>query len=136
MKLTIFDNKKGLVRGKNSSCIISEYGGVLKIGNSSIQIAARNMTALPILCDGQTGEFEATFTDENGNVYNLFNVNLADGIIVQPSAEYEELGVLHKRINFISKRIKYLSDELEKNNTQKQEAVNALNNHPLKSLIE
>ena len=129
MTITLFNNFRGLVHGKFADIIAVPFGGTLKIGDSIVRIKARTKTELPLLCDGQTGEFEATFTDEYGKVYTLFNVNLVDGRIVPPSAELEELGRLYKKANAYNPII-------EQYIQQKQEAINALNKHPLKSLIE
>ena len=129
MILTLFNNNRGMIRRDNPRRLISAYGGILKIGDSIVTIQAKTQTELPILCDGQTGEFAATFTDENGKVYNLFNVHLVDGRIATPSAELEQFVSLYIKAQSCDRMIERLQQE-------KQEAINALNNHPLKYLIE
>lgn len=136
MVITIFDNKKGIVRGRDTNRVISEQGGVLQIGNSRVEILQKESTELPVLCDGQSGEFPAKFTSVTGDTYELATVELIDGRIVQPSSEYDELGVLYNRAKSLDNQISELKETLSKYNIQKQETINALNNNPLKYLIE
>ena len=129
MILTLFNNNKGVVQYSASNQVTCVRRGVLKIGDSTVTIKAKTPTELPILCNGKTGEFEATFTDEHGKVYKLLNVYLVDGRIALPSAEFQEFVNLYKKAN--------ANNSIEgQYNQQKQEAINALNKHPLKSLIE
>lgn len=129
MILILFNNSKGIVQYDESNKLASAHAGVLKIGDGIVTIQAKTQTELPILCNGKTGEFAATFTDENGKVYNLFNVHLVDGRIAAPSAELEQFVSLYIKAQSCDRMIERLQQE-------KQEAINALNNHPLKYLIQ
>ena len=128
MNIILFNNG-GLIVGKEQSEIACSYSGVLKIGNSNITIKEKTSIELPILCDGKTGEFGARFTKDDGTVYNLVNVHLVDGIIAPPADEIENFVRLYKTANRLDKIIEQLQNE-------KQEAINGLNNHPLKYLID
>lgn len=93
MKIQILNNR-GVIYGKNALRISCDVGGVLKINTSEIKISPGDESVMPILCNGCTGEFKATFTDENGTVYELENVTIQGGRIVPPPqivADFMEL---------------------------------------------
>ena len=136
MTIIIFDNTKGIIRGSDPRRIISRYGGVLQIGDDRIKVEATVKNELPNLCGGYTGEVNATFYCDTGCTHELFNVYLDGGVIVPPSKDYESLAQDYKLVSVLNSRIEEATKALEELNAQKQEAVVALNNNPLKHLIE
>lgn len=136
MTIIIFDNNKGIIRGKKPNKIISAYGGVLKIGSDQIKVESQTEVDLPILCDGYTGEVDAIFYCDTGCTHELLKVRLEGGVIVPPTAEYENLARDYKLVSVLNARIDEATKALEELNAQKQEAVASLNKNPLKHLIE
>lgn len=94
MKLQLLNNKRGVIYGKNALRISCDIGGTLKIHTNDIMISPDAESVMPILCNGCTGEFKATFTDVNGIVYDLEKVTIQGGRIVPPPqivADFMEL---------------------------------------------
>ena len=94
MRVQIFRNKKGLIHGSDSRRIGCDRDGILKIGTAEFQISAAGDSVLPLLFHGASGDYRATFTDSNGNVYELEKVAVRGGRIAPPSPtaiEYMEL---------------------------------------------
>lgn len=83
MKITTFKNMKGLIHGKDPKRISCDADGVLKIANTSLDVTAGE-SILPALINGGTGEYEATFTDSAGQVYDLGKVKIMGGRILPP----------------------------------------------------
>lgn len=136
MTIIIFDNTRGIIYGSDPSKIVSRLGGVLQIGSDKIKIEPKAKIDVPNLCDGYTGEVDATFYCDTGCTHELLKVNLNGGVIVPPSAEYENLARNYKLISVLNSRIEEVTETLEQLNVQKQEAIRALNSNPLKHLIE
>lgn len=83
MTITTFKNMKGLIHGNDPKRISCDTVGVLKIGNTSVSVTA-DKSILPILINGATGEYDATFTDSFGTAYDLGKVTIRGGRIVPP----------------------------------------------------
>lgn len=83
MKITIFKNMKGLVHGKDPKRISCDTDGVLKIANNAVNVSS-DESILPALINGGTGEYDATFTDSSGRVYDLGKVKIMGGRIMPP----------------------------------------------------
>lgn len=122
MKITTFNNMKGLIHGSDPKRIGCDRGGVLKIGNTEIKIPAGAEAIMPIACNGCTGIFGATFTDESGNVYELANVTLMAGRITPPpqsAVEFMELrcqmDVMKETLDRFEKRMTELSNIFDTN---------------------
>ena len=67
MKIQTFKNGKGIIHGndpKRIGCDIKS--GLLKIGNTEIKIPYGEDAIMPSLFHGATGDYNATFTDEQG----------------------------------------------------------------------
>ena len=112
MKLQTFKNHKGLIYGKNAMRIICEMGGVLKIGANTIEILPNTETIMPLLSNGCTGEFKATFTDESGSVYDLGKVTLQGGKIAPPPEIEVEFAELHCRAEMLEAKCEALEDQI------------------------
>lgn len=83
MTITTFKNMKGLIHGKDPKRISCHTEGVLKIANTSLDVTAGE-SILPALINGGTGEYDATFTDSTGQVYDLGKVKIMGGRILPP----------------------------------------------------
>ena len=83
MKIQLFKNMKGLIHGEDPKRIGCDREGVLKIGTTEINIS-KEETFLPLLFNGATGDYKATFTDKDGLVYDLDKVTVRGGRIAPP----------------------------------------------------
>ena len=97
MKIQTFRNMKGIIHGSDPKRIGCEKSGILKIGNTEIKISAGEDAILPSLFHGATGDYNATFTDEQGIVYTLEKVAVRGGRIAPPSPTAVEIMELHCR---------------------------------------
>ncbi len=97
MKIQTFRNMKGIIHGSDPKRIGCEKSGILKIGNTEIKISAGEDAILPSLFHGATGDYNATFTDEQGIVYTLEQVAVRGGRIAPPSPTAVEIMELHCR---------------------------------------
>ena len=84
MKIQLFKNMKGLVHGTDPKRIGCDREGVLKIGTTEISISPDEDSILPLLFNGCTGDYKATFTAKDGNVYELEKVAVRSGRIAPP----------------------------------------------------
>ena len=97
MKIQTYKNLKGIIHGKTSKRITCDSSGTLQIGATEIKIVSGEEAILPLLFHGATGDYDATFTDVDGNVYKLNKVALRGGRILPPTAIEVELMELHCR---------------------------------------
>lgn len=118
MTITIFDNNKGIIRGRDQHKIVSTFGGVLQIGDDRINIPPKTKIDLPILCNGYTGEVDAIFFCDTGCTHELLKVHLDNGMIVTPPIEYENLARDYKSVGALSRRIEEATKALEELNNQ------------------
>lgn len=79
MKLHIFNDRLACLDGTDVSKISCDKSGVLKIGESSIDITERIPAAVPMLFDGV---YIITFTDTEGKVYSCSNTRVKNGRVV------------------------------------------------------
>ena len=84
MKIQTFTNAKGLIYGEDPKRVSCDKAGVLKIGSAEITVLSDRDAIVPILCNGCTGVYKATFTSEDGTVYALENVTIKSGRIAPP----------------------------------------------------
>lgn len=97
MKIQTFNNMKGMIHGSDPKRIGCEKSGILKIGNTDIKISSEEDAIMPSLFHGATGDYNATFTDEQGNVYTLEKVAVRGGRVLPPSPTAVEIMSLHCR---------------------------------------
>jgi hypothetical protein len=109
MKLTTFNNMKGLIHGSDPKRIGCDKAGVLKIGKVEINLTPEEDSIMPILFNGCTGDYDATFTDKFGCVYHLEKVAVRGGWIQPPPATTVELMELRCRAEEAEEKIEYLS---------------------------
>lgn len=122
MKIQLFKNMKGLIHGDDPKRIGCDRGGILKIGTAEYQISAEGDNILPLLFHGSTGDFKATFTDNDGNVYELEKVAVRAGRIAPPPPTTVEIMELHCRIELLEdecvdlrRQIDYLNEIFDTN---------------------
>ena len=113
MKITTFRNMKGLIHGSNPMRISCDKEGVLKIGEIELHIVADAETPVPTLFNGGTGDYEATFTDTTGDVYDLDKVAIRGGRIAHPSPLVMELMEMRMRADAADSEFERMREELE-----------------------
>jgi hypothetical protein len=129
MKLQLFKNGKGLIYGTDNKRISCDYAGTLSIGTAQICIDLDKEAFVPVLFNGVTGEYNATFTSALGNVYELERVSLRGGRIVPPSQLSIELMELRCRVDA-------LETECEALREQYRELANIFDTNSLNFLIK
>jgi hypothetical protein len=85
---------KGLIHGSDPKRIGCDKEGTLKIGTTEVSISPEAESVMPLLFNGCTGDYKATFTDKYGNVYELEKVSVRNGRILPPpqvSVDFMEL---------------------------------------------
>lgn len=112
MRIQTFNNNKGLIHGEDAKRIGCDKEGTLKIGTTEISITPEAEAILPILCNGYTGQFSATFTSALGFVYELEKVTLKGGRIVPPSPTAVELMELRCRADALEAECESLKDQI------------------------
>ena len=112
MKITTFNNRKGLIHGSDPKRIGCDKDGVLRIGQTEVSISSKGDSILPLLINGATGDYEATFTDICGMVYNLEKVAIRGGRIAPPSPVSVELMELRCRADIAEEECERLREEI------------------------
>jgi hypothetical protein len=115
MKLTIFKNKKGLIYGSDPKRIGCDVAGVLKIGKAEIAITPGEDSIMPMLFNGCSGDYDATFTTSDGAVYSLEKVAVRGGWIQPPPPTTVELMELRCRADAAEERLEELSSIFDTN---------------------
>lgn len=115
MKLTVFLNKKGLIHGPDPKRIGCDTAGVLKIGATEISLPAGENVIMPMLFHGSTGDYPATFTTLDGEVYALERVAVRGGWIQPPHPTAVELMELRCRLEKAEEKIDDLSHLFDTN---------------------
>lgn len=99
MRIQTFKNKKGLIHGSDPMRIGCDLEGTLKIGTTEVSVSPEAESIMPNLFHGCTGVYEATFTAQSGEVYELDKVAVRGGRIVPPPATAVELMELRVRLD-------------------------------------
>lgn len=115
MKITTFRNMKGLIHGPDPKRIGCDRAGTLKIGTTVINISPGEDAIMPLLFNGCTGDYEATFTTSGGVVYQLDKVAVRDGRIKSPSPATVELMELRLRQDKSEEEIEELKSIFDTN---------------------
>ena len=111
MKIQLFKNNKGLIHGSDPKRLECDVGGVLKIGTVEIPITMDVEAIVPVLFNGCTGVYNATFTSSLGNVYELERVAIKGGRIVPPSQQSVDLMEMRCRLDSLEDECKELREE-------------------------
>ena len=115
MKLTTFNNMKGLIHGSDPKRIGCDKAGVLKIGKVEINLTPDEGSIMPMLFNGCTGDYDATFTDKAGRVYHLEKVAVRGGWIQSPPPTTVELMELRQRADVAEEKLVELSNIFDTN---------------------
>ncbi len=115
MKITTFKNGKGLIHGGDPKRIGCDKAGTLKIGAAEIAISAGDESIMPLLFNGCSGDYDATFTTSGGAVYKLEKVAVRDGWIKSPPPTTVELMELRVRLDDAEDKIERLENIFDTN---------------------
>ena len=115
MKITTFRNMKGLIHGGDPKRIGCDVAGTLKIGKVEVNITPGEDAIMPLLFQGCTGDYDATFTTSAGRVYKLDKVAVRDGWIKPPSPTTVELMELRCRTDAAEEKLEELSNIFDTN---------------------
>ena len=110
MKITTFKNMKGLIHGSDPKRIGCERAGTLKIGSTEMYISPGEDAIMPLLFNGCTGDYAATFTTKSGVVYDLGKVEVREGRIKSPPPTAVELMELRLRLDAVEEKAEELSN--------------------------
>lgn len=108
MRIQTFKNNKGLIYGDDAKRIGCDKSGTLKIGSTEISISSEAESILPVLFNGVSGVYKATFTDSDGEAYELANVTVRGGRICPPpenAVEFMELRCRLEALEALSEQI-------------------------------
>lgn len=114
MKIQTFNNMRGIIHGSDHKRIGCDKSGVLKIGNTEINISHEEDAILPNLFHGVSGDYDATFTDADGAVYTLEKVAVRGGRIEPPPAVAVELMELRVRADNAEAERDFLRAEIHR----------------------
>lgn len=112
MKIQIFNNKRGLIHGSDQRRIGCSKEGVLKIGNTEVNITPEADSIMPLLSNGCTGRYSATFTDKAGVAYDLGVVEIQGGRIAPPPPTAVEFMELRCHIEALEKMCEAMSEQI------------------------
>ena len=112
MRIQIFKNNKGLIYGSEPKRISCDIGGVLKIGSTKIEVKANTENIFPLLFNGSTGKYKASFTSDAGCVYELAEVTVKGGRVLPPSQTAIEFMELRCRVEYLEDRCIELENEV------------------------
>jgi hypothetical protein len=115
MKITTFKNMKGLIHGSDPKRIGCDSPGVLRIGKTAINVEAGEEAIMPMLFNGSTGNYDSTFTEKGGEVYDLGKTAVKNGWIQPPHPTAVELMELRCRADRAEARIEELSNIFDTN---------------------
>ena len=113
MKLTLFKNMKGLIHGRDPKRISCDKTGVLKIGTTELPITEGKEDIMPLLFHGCDGNYPATFTGEDGRVFELEKVAVRGGRIEPPHPTAVEFMELRCRVDEAESLCDTLRQEVE-----------------------
>ena len=114
MKIQTFKNGKGLIYGPDSKRIGCDIAGVLKIGNTEVSISPGANSVMPILVNGCTGDYNATFTTKDGKVYELEKVAVKGGRIAPPPPIAVEFMEIRCRMDAVEEKCDKVLSEIQR----------------------
>ena len=113
MKIQTFKNLRGLIYGNDPKRIGCDKEGVLKIGSTEVTVSPEKEEIMPLLFHGCSGEYAATFTENNGTTYELENVTVKEGRIAPPSKTAMEIMELQCRAEALEEENDSLKQEMQ-----------------------
>lgn len=111
MKVQLFKTGKGLIHGDNPRRIECERKGVLTIGSVSVDIPAGEEAVMPVLANGATGVYNATFKTAL-ETFDLGKVTVRGGTIFPPPQTDIDLMELRCRIEGLEATCEDLREQL------------------------
>ena len=105
----------GLIHGTDPKRIRCDERGILKIGKTEIPIIPTEPAIMPMLFNGTSGDYEATFIASNGKEYRLEKVVVRGGWIQPPPQTTVELMELRCRMDFAEDMLDDLSKKFDTN---------------------
>lgn len=114
MKITTFNNHTGLIHGRDPKRIASDHSGILKIGAAEVTVSSEGESIMPLLFNGGTGDYCATFTSADGKVYDLGVVEVRSGRIAPPPPTAVEIMELRCHAEALDKEIAWLKGEVQR----------------------
>jgi hypothetical protein len=112
MRIQTFTTQKGLIYGADAKRIGCDKDGILKIGSAEISISAEAESIMPVLFNGCTGVYGATFTDKYGDVFDLGKVTVRGGRIEPPPQSAVEFMELRCKAEALEARCNALEEEV------------------------
>lgn len=113
MNIQTFLNGKGLIHGRDPKRIDCDRDGILKIGATEISVQHGGDSILPALFNGATGDYAATFTDAEGNTYDLGKIEVRNGRINPPHPIAVELMEIRCRADILEEENKELRQKID-----------------------
>ena len=114
MKIQTFKNMRGLIHGSDPKRIGCDRAGTLKIGSTEISVTSED-NIMPLLFNGCSGDYNATFTDSEGKVYELEKVAVRGGRVAPPPPTTVELMELRCRMDAAEDKLEMLSNIFDTN---------------------
>lgn len=112
MRIQTFKNNKGLIYGDDTKRIGCDKSGTLKIGSTEISISAEAESIMPVLFNGVSGVYKATFTTSDGEAYVLANVTVRGGRICPPPENAVEFMELRCRLEMLEELSVKLQEQI------------------------
>lgn len=112
MKIQLFKNNKGIIFGSDPKRISCDIGGVLKIGTAKIEVKADADNTFPLLFNGSTGRYKASFTSDAGCVYEIAIVTVKGGRVLPPSETALEIAELRATVEYLESFCERLEKEI------------------------
>ena len=104
---------KGLIHGSDPKRICCEKSGVLKIGTAEITVEAGKNCIMPVIAYGSTAYYNATFTDAEGNTYDLGKIEVRNGRVTPPSPTAVDIMELRSKYESLEDENEALREEIE-----------------------
>lgn len=111
MRVQLFKTGKGLIHGDDPRRIECDREGVLTIGSVKVSIAKDEDTAMPVLANGATGVYSATF-ETLLEKFNLGKVTVRGGKIIPPPQTEVDLMELRCRAEHLEATCDDLREQL------------------------
>ena len=113
MKIQLFKNDKGIIHGLDPKRITCDIGGVLKIGSAKITVEPSVENIFPLLFNGATGKYRASFTSEIGTEYELAVVTVKGGRVLPPTETALEMAELRSTLEYLEDRCAKMEEDIE-----------------------
>lgn len=112
MKLQTFKNDTAIIHGSDPKRIGCDVAGVLKIARAEVSITPGEESLMPMLINGCSGEYDATFTTSEGKEYKLNKVSVRGGWIQPPPPDKLEIMELRCRADTAEEERDAIREEL------------------------